>query len=236
MQSKWFKSNPKCVIICGGRGTRLDPHTTDKAKSMIEIKGKPIIDYVIDYWKQFASDFVFILGYRALDIKEHVSNMSINCEFVIEQGAPNGIAKALLLAEQFASKNFIVVLGDCLCSGKFSFPVDFVHGVGVWETENDEDIKRSYSVECSDNKIEKVIEKPQLLVNRLCGLGFYFFNGAVFEYINKTPQSLRTSNIELTDVIQKMIDEGELISPIKLEGKYLNVTYPEDLKRAEDIV
>ena len=46
-------NKPQCVVICGGMGRRLAPLTTHKAKSMVEVKGQPIIKYIVDYWREF---------------------------------------------------------------------------------------------------------------------------------------------------------------------------------------
>lgn len=235
MPNKWFESKPKCVVVCGGKGTRLDPYTGDKAKSMIKVKGKPIIYYIIDYWKKSVSGFVFVLGYKGKDIEDYVKTLLIEAQFIYEPSA-QGIARAASLAEEYVQHNFILVLGDCLCEGKFHYPSGFSQGVGVWKTEDMEDIKRSYSIEIKEDKIVKVVEKPEKLINSYCGLGFYFFNRIFFDYILKTLPSKRTNNIEITDVIQTMIASGESIFPVILKGKYLNVTYPEDLKRAEDVI
>ena len=50
------------------------------------------------------------------------------------------------------------------------------------------------------------------------------------DYIDKTPPSNLRNEIEITDVIQNMIDNKEQIKPVFFKGNYLNVTFPEDLK------
>ena len=49
------------------------------------------------------------------------------------------------------------------------------------------------------------------------------------------PSKLR-NEIEITDVIQNMIDGGEKIKPALFRGDYLNITYPEDLQKAESLL
>lgn len=71
---------------------------------------------------------------------------------------------------------------------------------------------------------------------RFCGMGFYFFDRKVFDYIEKAVPSPLRNEIEITDVIQNMIDAGEKISPIFFKGDYLNITYTEDLKKAREIL
>jgi len=230
MINPWFKEKDlKCVVLCAGKGTRILPHSEDMPKVMIQLDNKPILGYVIDYWKQFIKNFIFVVGYKKEQVIEYVKNFSIDSSF-IEQKKLKGIADAIYHVKNLVSGNFIVVLGDCIFDGRFVFPNDMGQGVGVWETNNIEDIRRSYSVEIKGDFLNKVVEKPKEIFNNLCGMGFYFFNNKVFDYIKVTPPSKLRNEIEITDVIQNMIDGGEKIKPVFFKGHYINVTYPEDLR------
>lgn len=237
MKKEWLeRQGLKCVVVCGGLGTRLGDIGKDLPKSLVPVFGKPILGHIIDYWQSYTKEFLFIPNYMADKIRGYVTGLDINSQIIIEEEEPQGIARALLLAEPFVTDNFIVILGDCIVTGGFDIPEEMTQGVGVWGTEHEEDIKRSYSIELDGNKISKVVEKPTTLTNNLCGMGFYFFDKRVFDYIRKTRPSEKTGRIEITDVIQTMIDAGEKISPVYFKGSYLNVTYPADIKRVEDIL
>jgi len=234
MNHPWFKDKIKCVVLCGGAGTRLLPLSLEKQKGMIEIAGQPILKYIIDYWRQFINDFIFVIKYKKEQLIEYLQTLPIKSQF-IEPYELKGIGDGLLEVEHLISGNFITVLGDCYCRGKFDFPANFEQGVGVWQADRDDDILRSYSVETNNDKIIKVIEKPKIIVNRNCGMGFYFFNPKVFEYLKKiTPNEQGKRGI--TEVIQLMIDNNECIKPLNFIGDYLNVTYQEDLKRLENLI
>jgi dTDP-glucose pyrophosphorylase len=222
----------KCVILCAGRGTRILPHSEDVPKAMLELNNQPILYYVIDYWKQFTNDFIFVVGYKKEQVIDYVKKLPIYSTFV-EQKKLRGIADAVNHVKDYVSGNFILVLGDCICEGKFNFPANMEMGVGVWETSNLEDIKRSYSIEITNDVINKVVEKPKEIPNNLCGMGFYFFNSKVFDYIKITPPSKLRNEIEITDVIQNMINGGETIKPIFFNGNYFNITFPEDIVNVE---
>lgn len=227
---KWFDDkNIKCVVLCAGRGVRIDPGL-EKPKSMLEIQGKPILEYVINYWKNFTDDFIFVVNYKKEQIIDYVKNLPINSQF-IEQKQLRGIANAVSGAENIIKDKFILALGDCWCSGKFLFADDMEQGIGAWETDNPEDIKRSYSVDVSQDGLAlEVVEKPKVLINNLCGMGFYFFTRKVFDYIKMTPPSALRGEIEITDVIQNMIKGGEKITPVFFNGFYANVNLKEDIE------
>ncbi|KYK34419.1 MAG: hypothetical protein AYK22_05410 [Thermoplasmatales archaeon SG8-52-3] len=236
MNNHWLKNKGlKCVVLGAGRGNRILPHSENIPKVMLELCNKPILAYVIDYWKRFTDDFIFIVGYKKEQVIKYVRKLSVNSSFV-EQKELIGIADAINHVEKLVSENFIVILGDCICNGSFDFSNEMEQGVGVWKTNNIDDIKRSYSIEIKENNLTKVVEKPKEIPNNYCGMGFYFFKNKVFDYIKQTPPSKLRNEIEITDVIQNMIENGEKINPIFFKGSYINITYPSDLKKAEKIV
>ena len=73
-----MEKNFKCVILCGGRGTRIIPYSEYVPKVMIEIKGKPALGYVIDYWKKYTQDFIFVVGYKKELVIEYISKLITN--------------------------------------------------------------------------------------------------------------------------------------------------------------
>lgn len=235
MNKFWFNYQElSCVVLCAGKGSRL-LSSRGEPKAMVKINNKPILGYIIDYWKHFTDDFIFVVGYKKEEIIKFAKAQSINSRFV-EQRIPKGIGDALMQARELIRERFIVILGDCICKGRFIFPRNMQQGIGVCKTENIEDIKHSYSVEIKNNYVYRVEEKPERIINELCGIGFYFFDSRIFGYIKNTKPSKLRNEVEITDVIQNMIDAKELIHPIFFEGDYINVTYPEDLYRAINII
>jgi NDP-sugar pyrophosphorylase family protein len=226
----WFKNPVTCVVLAAGKGTRAYPATLEMPKVILPVHGQPGIKRVIEFWKQFSDDFIFVVGYKKEMVIEYISTLSIKARF-IEQKELKGIAHAIYQVKEMVTDTFIVVLGDCLCRGEFSFPASMIQGVGVWKTDNPDAIKQSYSIEIKDNRIARVVEKPKTLVNDLCGMGYYFFNSIVFEHIPATPPSSLRNEVEITNVIQHMIDSGLPIAPVAFAGEYINITYEKDVER-----
>lgn len=230
----WDKNKTKCVVLCGGKGTRLLPATADKQKTMIEVAGKPILKQIIDYWSKYTNDFVFVVYYKKEEIINYVKTLPIRSEFV-ELDELKSLAHGLKSAEKLLPENFVAVLGDCLVKGDFHFPPGMKQGIGVWKTNVEDDIKKSYSVETDGMIARKLVEKPKKLINDLCGMGVYFFNRKIFDYIDKTQPSALKGEIELTDAIQNMAHGGETIHVISFNGHYININGSEDLKKAEEL-
>src|ERR1700689_3687551 len=60
------EERPMVVILCGGRGTRLQEHTQAIPKPLVEIGGRPILWHVIQiYLAQRFTRFVLLTGYKA---------------------------------------------------------------------------------------------------------------------------------------------------------------------------
>ena len=71
------------VILCGGRGTRLQERTSSIPKPMVEIGGRPIVWHVIQiYLAQGFRRFLLLTGYRGEQI----------ADFVASQQWPSGAA------------------------------------------------------------------------------------------------------------------------------------------------
>lgn len=221
----------KCVILCAGKSTRMN---SNLPKVLLPLNGKPLLYHVMEMWGCEPKDFIFVLGYKAGEVIKSIPEESV----VAIQDFQNGIADAILQAEGLIkNEKFVVALGDCIQKGRWSFPkMSPMLGVGVWETDNHEAIKSSYSVELENGYVSKVIEKPKKVANNYCGMGTYFLDGRVFEYIRETPISPLRSEVEITDTIQLMINSGERVTPIFFKGEYLNITYLDDIQIAERIL
>jgi glucose-1-phosphate cytidylyltransferase len=63
------------VILCGGRGTRLQEHTQSIPKPLVEIGGEPIVWHVIQiYAAQGLRQFVLCTGYKGELIEQFVAS------------------------------------------------------------------------------------------------------------------------------------------------------------------
>ena len=77
----------KCVILAGGKGTRLSEETLEKPKPLVEIGGKPVLWHIMKIYSHYGiKDFVICLGYKGDMIRDYFKNISNdenwNCTFV----------------------------------------------------------------------------------------------------------------------------------------------------------
>ena len=65
----------QAVVLCGGLGTRLRPHTDSLPKPMIPCNGKPFLEYLLtQLTEQGISQFCLLTGYLGERIQEYFGN------------------------------------------------------------------------------------------------------------------------------------------------------------------
>lgn len=80
----------KCVILAGGRGTRISEETLVRPKPMVEIGGRPLLWHIMKtYAHHGVTDFVVCLGYRGYMIKEYFFNFFLHSSDVTIDIAAN---------------------------------------------------------------------------------------------------------------------------------------------------
>lgn len=105
------------LILAGGYGTRLRSVVSDVPKPMAPVKGKPFIQYLMDYWVfHGARRFVLSIGYMGEKIKEYFGDSYRNCsiEYVFEPeplGTGGAVRKALTEI-QWQSPYVMLINGD----------------------------------------------------------------------------------------------------------------------------
>lgn len=115
----------QCVILLGGKGTRMAGHTGDKVpKCMITFKGLPIIDFQLqNLIARGVTDILLSVGHLKEHIINYVQNKSwgANIQFVDDGPTPLGTGGALrkALAENKLQNKFMMIYGDSF------LPIDF---------------------------------------------------------------------------------------------------------------
>jgi len=65
----------KCVILAGGKGTRISEESSTRPKPMLEIGMRPILWHIMKLYASYGvSEFVVCLGYKGYIVKEYFAN------------------------------------------------------------------------------------------------------------------------------------------------------------------
>ncbi len=215
----------RAVVPAAGFGTRLKPHTYSLPKVLLNVGGKPILGHIVDkIISEGISKATFIIGYMGEKIIEYIKNnyQQLTADF-IEQEELLGLGHAIYEASPtFDSQEIMIILGDTI------FDVDLknvlnkkITSLGVKEVDNP---SRFGVAVCENNRIVKLIEKPQTPISNLALVGLYYItnSGLLKECLSEIiEKDIRTKGeYQLTDALQLMIDKGELITTFRVEGWY----------------
>jgi NDP-sugar pyrophosphorylase family protein len=102
----------QCVILAGGRGTRMQPFTDEIPKALVPVAGRPFVEHQLEWLRsQGVPNLVLCLGYRGAQLREVVGDRA---RYVDEGEELRGTAGALRLAldEGVLAESFMVLYGD----------------------------------------------------------------------------------------------------------------------------
>lgn len=116
------------VIMAGGMGKRLRPHTENCPKPLLPVAGRPMLEHIIEraYGEGFRN-FVLATHYLGHMIEEHFGTgerLGVHIVYLREQ-APLGTAGALSLLATRPAQPFIVTNGDVLTDIRYGELLDF---------------------------------------------------------------------------------------------------------------
>jgi dTDP-glucose pyrophosphorylase len=116
------------VIMAGGVGTRLRPHTENCPKPLLVVAGKPILEHIIDRAKlEGFTRFVLAIHYLGHMIEAHFGDgerLGVRIEYLREE-SPLGTAGALGLLNPLPDAPFVVTNGDVITDIRYGELLDF---------------------------------------------------------------------------------------------------------------
>lgn len=109
---------PKALVLAAGEGTRLRPYTLDRPKPMLDVAGRPILEHILRWLKQYGvSEVAINLSYLPQVIMEHFGDgatSDLHLTYSLEDPVM-GTAGAVRKLERFVGTSpLVVVYGDVL--------------------------------------------------------------------------------------------------------------------------
>jgi glucose-1-phosphate cytidylyltransferase len=180
----------KVVILCGGRGTRLQEQTQSIPKPLVEIGGRPIVWHVVQlYASHGLGDVVLACGYKGEMIEEFVADsdwpegVSVRC---VDTGldTPTG-GRIKRLEDVIAGERFCATYGDGLSDVDLQAVLAFHGDHGALATMTVVRPELQFGVTDVDGDHGLVTgfrEKPRS--EHWINGGFFTFEPGVFEYLS----------------------------------------------------
>ena len=252
----------KALVLAGGRGTRLRPITHTRAKQLVPVANKPVLDYGLE---AIAAAGIKEVGIVVSDPRELLMPDHRTGELIttlvnsqaeiraavgdgsryglrvtyIEQEAPLGLAHAVKISEDFmAGDSFVMYLGDNLIKDGI---VPFVE---EFEREKPEaqillaKVARPWEfgvAELDGERVVRLEEKPKQPRSDLALVGVYLFTKSIFDAVRAIKPSPR-GELEITDAIQHLITTGRNVRSHIIHGWWKDTGRVEDLLEANRIV
>ena len=209
----------KGIVLAGGSGTRLYPITNSISKQLLPVYDKPMIYYPITTLMLAGiKDILIISTPSDLGLFKNMlgdgSQWGVNFSYE-SQASPDGIAQALIIAENFLNnESSALVLGDNIFFGasmpeRLDAASNFQEGAKVFAYHvNDPD--RYGVVEFNnENKVLSLEEKPKSPKSNYVVTGLYFYDSEASEVAKSLKPSSR-GELEITDVNNWYLEDKTL--------------------------
>jgi glucose-1-phosphate cytidylyltransferase len=179
------------VVLCGGRGTRLQEHTQSIPKPLVEIGGRPIVWHVVQlYAAQGFERAVLLTGYKGELIEEFAASrpwgdaIEVEC---VDTGpdTPTG-GRVHRARERLDGAPFCLTYGDGVADVRFDELLGFHarHGAAATMTVVRPQLPFGIAELGPDGQVQGFHEKPRS--EHWINGGFFRFEPAVFDYLGDT--------------------------------------------------
>jgi dTDP-glucose pyrophosphorylase len=233
----------KAVVLAAGRGTRMRELTADLPKPMIAVRGKPVLQHIVEGLRDAGiREFLIVVGYRGDTVRNFLgdgSRYDIAIQYAT-QTVQDGTGRVVDLARDFVGDSpFVLSYGDILVD-----PANYKRVVSLPENVEaiitvtcGEDVSKGGAVYLNEQmELIDIREKS----DRWSGLsqdvapfynaGLYAFRPTIFEFTANLQPSPR-GEYELTDAIRALAQSGKKVKALKLTGEWADVRDPEVLAR-----
>jgi NDP-sugar pyrophosphorylase family protein len=223
----------KAILVCGGLGTRLRPHTLKTPKPMLKLGSRPIVEYLINRLEDFGvSDVYLTIGYLKEQFKDYFKDSSdrkINIHYSEENENLNTAGSTLPIKDNFKD-TFIVMMGDHFTEIDLDKMLKFHKEKGGIATIGLKPIETQINygvVEMGDDlKIRDFKEKPK--IKNYINTGIYIFEPKIFEFIKEKDDYAK-------DVFLRILKNHEQLNGYVFEERWLDIGQTEDYEKAHEL-
>jgi dTDP-glucose pyrophosphorylase len=222
------------IIMAGGLGTRLKELTKEIPKPMLKAGKDPILQHIINNFKQYGyNKLILSVNYKADIIENYFQDgyaYGVKIEYVREKKRL-GTGGGIKLAKEYIKAPFFVANGDIFTNLNLEAMMKF-------HIENEFDItvgtrKHSFQIpygviNSKGNIIQDIEEKPTM--DYLINGGIYCINPDIIEFIPDEEY------YEITDLINRCIQEGKKVGTYEIKEYWMDIGKIEDYYKVNEDV
>lgn len=223
------------IILAGGKGTRMRPLTKDTPKPLLEVQGRPILEWSLLNLRPVADRAIIVVNYLKEQIAAYMARQTIFEDYALVEQLPEplGTGHALQCCRpELKSEDFIVINGDDLFSRRGIAALAAVP-LGLLTVLRDDATQYGVAVTDEADKVLRLHEKPAagtypppVRVN----IGAYKFDQRIFDY--DLPRSER-GEYEITDYVSWLAERAPMRAIVT--DFWEPVGKPQDLERAQTL-
>jgi len=228
----------KAVVLAAGEGRRLRPLTLTRPKHMIQIGGRPLLEYhLLSLRDAGIREILLVVNYKSAQIKNYFedgSKLGVKIEYIYQKEL-KGTADAFSLAEDYVDGDFLATYGDLLITPNVVRSALDTHlkttPAATLTTVEVEHPEHYAVVKSAQKRVVEISEKPPpaLITSKQVNAGVYVFSPKIFGAIKQTGSSPRGER-EITDSIRLLIEKDEKIIAAEISPEdWLDVGRPWDL-------
>jgi bifunctional UDP-N-acetylglucosamine pyrophosphorylase/glucosamine-1-phosphate N-acetyltransferase len=223
------------LLLAAGKGIRLMPLTKNKPKCLVELNGKPLIEWILlELKKANVKECFVVVSYKKEKVKEFLGKefhgIKIN---YINQPKPIGTGDAVKKAKGKIKRHFLCLNADSLFKAGLIRRILRQDLCDALIVAREEKHPENFGViKAEKNKVMKIIEKPDKPESNLVNAGIYLFSEKIFDALQKAKKTKR-GEIELIEGINKLIKQGKKVEFIETNSKIYDISSVQDLKKAE---
>ena len=208
--------------------------TADLPKPMLEVRGKPVLQHIVEGLREAGlQDFLIIVGYHADAVRNFFgdgSRYNVKVQYAT-QVVQDGTGRVVDLARNFVEESpFVLSYGDILVErANYKRLLDLPDDVeAIIAVKRGEDVSKGGAVFLNDRmELLDLCEKslPGEPTSPWYNAGIYTFRPSIFEFTAKLKPSPR-GEYELTDAIRELAQSGKNVKALELTGEWADVRDP----------
>ncbi len=227
-----------CVIPAAGRGSRLEPLVRGEPKALLDIEGRSILDRLLERLAPTVTDVCVVVGESGAAIQEQIGSVrhGIRIHYAV-QPQPLGVAEAVCRSRTIVSGSFLVVMGDVYYEERLApyierWRLSNAAGAVLVEPVVDSDRGSMGLVRVAADRVVEIEKAAFTGQTRYRACGLMILPDAAFAVCRELrPGS--TDELELEDVVARLIRDGFDFLPIRYQGWRRNINSLEDLRLVE---
>lgn len=240
----------KAIILAAGVGSRLRPYTDDRPKGMVEVNGKPILEYQFETLKQAGVDEIIIVcGY----LKDKIETACVRLNKVEnKRWDTTNMVASLYCAKKWLNDDVIISYADIIYQQQvleqlLQSDSDIIVSADkeyfrYWKLRMDDPLDDVESFVVNESGCISSIGQKVKSLNRIEAqyIGLMRFQGAGLDALNYYLDRLsRTSGFDMmymTDLLMTMIKGGVCLTPSYHQNNWVEIDSIKDLILAEKIL